>query len=68
MSEKISSEDQLRELVDLDSETYRLTYWEVDFVDSVERQFRISKRITDKQAQVIGKIYDDVFIHGKRGA
>ncbi|CAB5079725.1 hypothetical protein UFOVP141_45 [uncultured Caudovirales phage] len=68
MGEKISTADQLQELVDLDSEKYQLTDWEVDFIDSVERQVRAGRQISEKQAQVISKIYDAAFIHGKRGA
>jgi hypothetical protein len=60
--------EQLKALVDLDSEEYRLTDWEVEFVDSVEKRTRNGREITPKQEQIISDIYDLVFIHGKRGA
>ena len=66
--ESIPVSEQLEALVELDSEEYRLTDWEVEFVDSVERRQRDGKEITPKQSQIISDIYDLVFIHGKRGA
>lgn len=60
--------DQLADLVDLDSDQYRLTDWEVEFVDSVEKQTRGGRSMSLKQEQIVSRIYDDVFIHGKRTA
>ncbi len=64
----ITITEQLDALVDLDSDQYRLSDWEVNFVDSVEKQVRAGRNITPKQAEKISAIYDAVFIHGKRGA
>lgn len=58
--------EQLEELVDLDSSVYRLSAWEVEFVDSVEKQTRAGRSLTQRQEQVISNIWDAVFIHGKR--
>ena len=58
--------EQLEELVDLDPEQYTLTDWEAEFVDSVEKQVRAGRSLSPKQESVISRIYDDVFIHGKR--
>ena len=57
---------QLATLVSLDSETFRLTHWEIEFVDSVEKSTRAGRMLTSKQAAVIERLWDDVFIHGKR--
>lgn len=64
----ISITDQLAELVDLDSSVYRLSDWEVEFVDSVEKQQRAGRTLSPKQQATISSIHDAVFIHGKRGA
>ena len=59
--------DQLLELVDLDPESYTLTNWEIEFVDSLEKKCLAEARsMTPKQEAIVSRIYDDVFIHGKR--
>ena len=58
--------EQLEALVDLDSEEYQLTAWEIDFIDSVEKQTRGGKVLSPKQGEIVSRIYDAVFIHGKR--
>lgn len=64
MSKSIT--DQLKDLVELDSDRFRLTHWEVDFVDSCERQVRDGKELSAKQKQAIDALWDTAFIHGKR--
>lgn len=60
--------DQLAELVDLDSATYRLTEWEVEFVDAMDKRTRKGDQLTKAMEATISGIYDAVFIHGKRRA
>ena len=60
--------DQLRDLVELDSDKFRLTSWEVEFVDSCDKQARKGKELTAKQRAVIDGLWDSAFIHGKRKA
>jgi hypothetical protein len=55
-------QEQLQDLVELDSDQYQLSDWEISFVDSVEKQFRSGKEITPKQAAVISKVWDKAFI------
>jgi hypothetical protein len=64
----ISIKDQLAELIDLDSETYRLTDWEVEFVDAMDKRTRKGDPLTKAMESTISGIYDQVFIHGKRRA
>jgi len=58
--------EQLEALVDLDAGEYRLSAWEVDFVDSVERHVRRGGALSAAQQAKISAVYDTVFIHGKR--
>jgi hypothetical protein len=59
---------QLTELIELDSSIYRLTEWEVEFVDAMDKRTRAMKPLTKAMEQTISGIYDQVFIHGKRKA
>lgn len=62
---------QLTELIELDSSIYRLTEWEVEFIDAMDRRTRGhdgGKNLTKAMEQTISGIYDQVFIHGKRKA
>jgi hypothetical protein len=63
----ITIADQLAELVQLDSEGHRLTDWEVEFVDAMEKRTRAGGALTEAMKSTISGIYDAVFIHGKRG-
>lgn len=65
-ADHLSAANQLVELVELDTDAYRLTDFEVEFVDSVEKQTRAGREISPKQAAIISKTWDAVFIHGKR--
>lgn len=58
--------DQLAQLVDLDSDTFRLTAWEVEFVDAMEKRTRAGQALTKAMEQTISGLWDQVFIHGKR--
>jgi hypothetical protein len=58
--------DQLTDLVDLDSDRFKLTEWEVDFVSSCDRQVRAGRQPTEKQRAVIDRLWDMVFIKGRR--
>lgn len=62
----LSIADQLAELVDLDSDTHRLTEWEVEFVDAMEKRTRGGEPLTRAMESTISGLYDTVFIHGKR--
>jgi hypothetical protein len=63
----ITTTQQLDDLTNLDSREYRLTDWEVEFVDSVDKQNRAGCVLSDRQKASISKIWDAAFIHGKRG-
>jgi hypothetical protein len=58
--------DQLAALVDLDSDEYRLTDWEVEFVDAMDKRTRKGDPLTKAMESTVSGIYDAVFIHGKR--
>lgn len=63
--------EQLTELIELDSSTYRLTDWEVEFIDAMDKRTRGhdgGKNLTKAMESTISGIYDAVFIHGKRRA
>ncbi len=57
---------QLVELIELDSSTYRLTDWEIEFVDAMDKHTRAGRPLTKNMEATISGIYDAVFIHGKR--
>lgn len=57
---------QLTELIELDSSNYRLTDWEVEFVDAMDKHTRAGRKLTKSMEQTISGLYDTVFIHGKR--
>lgn len=59
---------QLTELIELDSSRHKLTDWEVEFVDAMDKRTRAMKPLTKAMEQTISGIYDAVFIHGKRKA
>lgn len=59
--------DQLAELVDLGCE-FRLTDWEAEFVDAMEKRVRACRSLTPAMTATISGIWDAVFIHGKRKA
>lgn len=54
------------ELVNLDSEQYSLNLWECDFINSIEKQVRLGKTLSEKQKEKVSKLWDDAFIHKKR--
>lgn len=58
--------EQLEALVDLDSEQYRLTEWEVEFVDAMDKRTSAGESLTEKMEETISGIYDAVFIHGRK--
>lgn len=62
----LSIADQLAQLVDLDSEAHRLSAWEVEFVDAMEKRTRGGQSLTTNMERTISGIWDAVFIHGKR--
>lgn len=49
-------EEWLRALQDA---RHRLNKWECDFVDSVTEQFERRKSISDKQEEILERIYED---------
>ena len=59
--------DQLKDLVELDSDSYRLSDWEVEFIDAMEKRERSGHPLTKSMESAVGGIWDSVFIHGKRG-
>lgn len=59
---------QLTELIELDSSRHKLTDWEVEFVDAMDRRTRKGDPLTKAMQATISGIYDAVFIHGKRRA
>lgn len=37
---------------------YNLTKWEEEFILSINKQFRSSNKLTDRQCEILEKIYD----------
>ena len=58
--------EQLNDLVRLDSDSYRLSDWEVEFIDAMEKRERGGQTLTKSMESAVGGIWDSVFIHGKR--
>lgn len=64
MSKSIT--DQLKELAELSSDQFRLTDWEIEFVESCTKQVEQGRTPTPKQAAIVDNLWDMVFIKGKR--
>lgn len=59
--------EQLEALCDLDGSEYRLSDWEVEFIDRMAKQVSRPAPLSPMQERKISEIYDAAFIHGKRG-
>jgi hypothetical protein len=59
----LSAQEMLDALLDLDSSVYRLTNWEINFIDSVDKR-PTAWSISEKQTEVIRKIYVKAFPKG----
>lgn len=61
-----SYQQLVEELAALSSDEHKFTDWEVDFIDSVEKQIRAGNTLSPKQESIIAKLHCDVFIRGRR--
>lgn len=62
------TDTELSDLVNIDLDQHRLTEWESEFVDSIDRQHRAGKTLSPAQCRCLSEIWDAVYIHGKRNA
>lgn len=60
----ISIAQQIKDLCDTDSDEFRFSDWEIDFIESVSKQD--ASALTDKQKAIISRLWDDAFIRGNR--
>ena len=54
------NEEHLTLVEDCINREDRLTEWERGFIDSVQRQLLLGNRLTDKQAEVLERIWEKV--------
>ena len=59
-------QEQIDDLNNLSSDEYKLSDWELNFLDSISRQLKLGKTLSEKQNRTVDKIWDDAFIHKER--